>query len=228
MAASSIRPSGQVRVQGHNYHLGVTRTRVVIGTRPPWPGRRSLAALWSTPGSPYADVMAIDVTSGDITQLQIDAVVNAANEHLQHGGGVAAAIARAGAPQVDDESTAWVREHGPVGPGEAAYTGAGAMPAHWVIHVVGPRYRLGQDNAALLTQTVDAALDRAVDLDCQSVALPAISAGIFGYPRDEATGVIATAVEAWLQRHPDVLDRVVLVGFDDATADAFRRGLTAP
>ncbi len=184
--------------------------------------------LQGHPGRPTLGAMAIEVTSGDITRLQVDAVVNAANEHLQHGGGVAAAIARAGAPVVDDESAAWVREHGPIGPGEAAHTGAGAMPADWVIHVVGPRYRIGQDNAALLTQAVDAGLDRAVDLECRSVALPAISAGIFGYPRDEATGVIATAVDAWLQRHPDVLDRVVLVGFDDATADAFRRGLMRP
>src|SRR5690606_41288627 len=63
--------------------------------------------------------MGIEVVTGDITRLEVDVIVNAANEHLQHGGGVAAAIARAGAPVVDAESEAWVREHGPLGPGEA-------------------------------------------------------------------------------------------------------------
>lgn len=164
--------------------------------------------------------MSIEVTQGDITALEVDVVINAANESLAHGGGVAAAIARAGAPVVDDESEAWVAEHGPLGPGEAAHTGAGPMPAQWVVHVVGPRYREDQDNEQLLRQAVQAALDRAAELGARSVAMPAISAGIFGYPRGEATVVIAAAVNTWLTEHPDALDRVVLVGYDEgSTAD---------
>lgn len=169
--------------------------------------------------------MAIEVVTGDITRLEVDVVVNAANEYLQHGGGVAAAIARAGAPVVDAESNEWVKKHGPVGPGQAAHTGAGNMPAKWVVHVVGPRYRDGQDNEGLLRQAVTAALDRSAELGARSVALPAISAGIFGYPRAEATRVIAQTVEDWLDQHPGTLDRVLLVGYDESTSDDFRRGL---
>jgi O-acetyl-ADP-ribose deacetylase len=174
---------------------------------------------------PTLGKMAIDVVTGDITALEVDVIVNAANETLAHGGGVAAAIARAGAPVVDEESAAWVSEHGPIGPGDAAHTRAGSMPARWVVHVVGPRYRRDQDNEGLLRQAVRAALDRAVELDARSVALPAISAGIFGYPRGEATLVIATEVETWQTEKPQRLDRVILVGFDDATADDFRRAI---
>lgn len=169
--------------------------------------------------------MAIEVVTGDITAQDVDVVVNAANESLSHGGGVAAAIARAGRPVVDRESDDWIRLHGPVGPGEAAHTGAGAMPARWVVHVVGPRYRPGQDNEGLLRQAVEAALDRSAELGAKSVALPAISAGIFGYPLDEATSVIARTVTDWLDSHPDSLEQILLVGFDEATSEAFRRGL---
>lgn len=160
----------------------------------------------------------------DITKLEVDVVVNAANERLAHGGGVAAAIARAGAPDVDAESRAWVREHGPVGPGEAAVTSAGAMPARWVVHVVGPRYRDGEDNAALLREAVTAALSAAAAQGARSVALPAISAGIFGYPPDEAVSVIVAAVAAWVRTH-DGPPEVVLVGYDTAMADHFAHAL---
>lgn len=166
--------------------------------------------------------MPLEIATGDITALDVDVVVNAANEYLQHGGGVAAAIARAGHPQVDNESAAWVRDHGPIGPGRAAHTGAGSMPARWVVHVVGPRYAADQHNAALLAQAVEAALDEAAALGAKSLAMPAISAGIYGYPRGEATKVIVTTVRRWAQAHPDGLDRIILVGYDTAAAADFQ------
>ena len=169
--------------------------------------------------------MGIEVVTADITSLEVDAVVNAANESLAHGGGVAAAIARAGAPVVNDESAEWVEQHGLLESGESAFTGAGSMPARWVIHVVGPRYSEGQDNESLLRQAVAAALDRGAELGARSMALPAISAGIFGYPLDEATYVIASEVSRWLEEHPDSLDRVILVGYDDRTATSFQNAL---
>lgn len=171
--------------------------------------------------------MAIEVLTGDITALEVDVIVNAANEQLAHGGGVAAAIARAGAPEVSADSEAWIAEHGPLQPGGAAHTRAGPMPAQWVVHVVGPRYREGQDNEGLLRAAVSAALDRAAELSARSIAFPAISAGIFGYPRAEATAVIAAEATRWLDDHPGGLDRVVLVGFDQATAADFRAGIAA-
>ncbi|NIA25478.1 MAG: macro domain-containing protein [Gammaproteobacteria bacterium] len=167
----------------------------------------------------------VHVITGDLTRQDVDAIVNAANEHLAHGGGVAAAIVRAGGSPVQRESTAWVREHGPVAPGHATVTTAGAMPARHVIHVVGPRYRTGQDNEGMLRTAVEAALDAALEHGDRSIAFPAISAGIFGYPRAEATRVLADAVLTWVSAHPGALDKVCLVGYDDATAADFATGL---
>ena len=166
----------------------------------------------------------IEVIQGDITKQNVDAIVNAANEHLVHGGGVAAAISRAGGPAIDTESLAWVEDHGPVQPGQAAITSAGDMAAHYVIHVVGPIYRVDQDNAALLSRAVWAALDAAADLDVKSIAIPAISAGIFGYPPEEACRVIAQTARTWIDDGGQ-LDMIRLVAFDEAIADHFRAAL---
>ncbi len=167
---------------------------------------------------------AVVVLEGDLTAQRVDAVVNAANERLAHDGGVAAALARAGGPAVQGESDAWVGEHGSVKPGTAAITTAGAMAARWIIHVVGPRWREGQDNEGLLRQAVRAALDTARDLGATSIALPAISAGIFGYPRNEATTVIADETRQWLAGDRGGLAEIRLVGYDAATAEDFARG----
>lgn len=167
------------------------------------------------------------VVQGDITLLDVDVIVNAANEHLAHGGGVAAAIARAGAPDVQAESDEWVAAHGPVQAGQAAITSAGAMPASSVVHVVGPRYREGQDNAAMLRLAVAAALDAAASLDARSIAVPAISAGIYGYPREEATAVIAAEAQRWLAANAAPIESIYLVAYDPATAGDFEAGLAA-
>ena len=174
-----------------------------------------------------SDETALRSVQADITDMRVDAVVNAANEWLAHGGGVAAALARAGGEQVQHESDAWVREHGPVRPGQAVVTTAGHMPARMIVHVVGPRYRTGQDNEALLTQAVRAALDAAADAGATSVALPAISAGIFGYPPDQATRVIARACARWLEDPRGELHDIALVGFDQRTTDLFAAGIDA-
>jgi O-acetyl-ADP-ribose deacetylase (regulator of RNase III) len=94
-----------------------------------------------------------------------------------------------------------------------------------IVHVVGPRHRPDQDNEALLTQAVRAALDAADEAGATSVALPAISAGIFGYPPPEATEVIARTTAAWLAEGPHEVRDVALVGFDEATARLFADGL---
>jgi O-acetyl-ADP-ribose deacetylase len=165
------------------------------------------------------------VVVGDLTAQAVDVVVNAANEHLAHGGGVAAALARAGGPEVQRESDAWVAAHGPVQPGGAAVTTAGAMPARWIVHVVGPRHRRRQDNEGLLRQAVVAALDAARELGAAGVALPAISAGIFGYPPPEAGRIIAEAALGWLGGERGTVAEVRLVAFDRAAAAHFAAGL---
>jgi putative ATPase len=170
-------------------------------------------------------VTQISVVEGDITTQEVDVVVNAANAKLLHGGGVAAAIARAGGSVIDEESRAWVEANGPVGPGTAAVTSAGDMPASDVVHVVGPVYARGGDNERKLQMAVRAALDTAQHLGASSVAMPAISAGIYGYPVEEATAVIAGTVRSWLTDNPGVFAEVRLVAFGTETADGFRTGL---
>ena len=170
----------------------------------------------------------ISALQADLTRQEVDAVVNAANEHLEHGGGLAGAVVAAGGWEIQEESARWVAEHGPLSPGVAAVTGAGRMPAGCVVHVAGPRYRVGQDNEGLLRAAVRAALDAAADRGCRTAALPAISAGIFGYPLGEATRVIASECAAWAGQHPGALDEIRLVGFDAAVAEAFAAALAEP
>jgi O-acetyl-ADP-ribose deacetylase len=167
------------------------------------------------------DRLTVRVVEGDITAEEVDALVNAANDRLQHGGGVAKAIADAGGASIQQESDAWVEEHGRLAPGEAAITGAGELPAGHVIHVVGPVYDEDADgNEDELRAAVEAALDAAADLGARSVAFPAISAGTYGYPRDEATRVIVRATAARAAESGD-LEEVRLVGFDSGTAEDF-------
>ena len=169
----------------------------------------------------------ITALCADLTRQEVDAIVNAANEHLAHGGGLAGAIVRAGGWEVQDESDRWVAAHGPLTPGRAAVTGAGRLPARRLIHVAGPVYRAGQDNEGLLRAAVRAALEAAAAAGCRTVALPAVSAGIFGYPLGEAAEVIAAECAAWAAAHAGALDEIRLVGFDRVAEAAFTAGLDA-
>ena len=169
----------------------------------------------------------IESRQGDLTTLEVDAVVNAANERLAHGGGLAAAIVRAGGAVIQEESDAWVLERGPLHPGIAAVTGSGSLPCRGVVHVAGPIYREGRDNEGLLRTAVGAALAAAAGEGFRSVALPAISAGVFGYPLEEACTVIASETARWAAEHPSAFRLILLVGFTGATADAFAAGLAA-
>lgn len=167
----------------------------------------------------------IRVVQEDLTAQDVDAVVNAANEYLKHGGGLAAAIVRAGGHSIQDASDRWVAEHGPLRRGVAAITPAGKLAARFVVHTVGPRYLEGQDNEALLREAVAAALSAAVAAGAKSIALPAISSGIFGYPAAEAAAVIAAEVVAWIENHPGSLSEVRLIGYNEASAADFEAGL---
>lgn len=165
------------------------------------------------------------VVRGDLTAVKTDVVVNAANEHLRHGGGVAAALAAVGGEEFVADSNRWVSEHGPIGPGESAVTVAGGLPARWVVHVVGPRYWERGDKPALLRQAVRAALDSSARIGARSVAMPAISSGVFGYPLEEAASLIASECVRWVCEYPKRLTRIQLVGYDHRAAEAFRAGL---
>lgn len=164
---------------------------------------------------------------GDITTMPVDAIVNAANVELTHGGGVALAIARAGGPDIDNESEEWINTYGPIEPGVAALTSAGNMPSSYVIHVAGPIYGEEHEDEALLAVATLAALDMAAEIDAHTMALPAISAGIYGYPPDAATDVITETVAEYLSDVPSTLEAVRLVGYDHTMASRFATAIAS-
>ncbi len=163
----------------------------------------------------------LEVARGDITIEQVDAIVNAANERLAHGGGLAAVIARAAGPGIEEESRNWVKKHGQVPHGRPAYTGGGRLPARFVIHAVGPVWGSGQEDAKL-ADAVRGSLARADELGLESIALPAISTGIFGFPKARAARVLFRAIEAYFAAAGDSgLRSMRVVLFDQPTVEAF-------
>jgi O-acetyl-ADP-ribose deacetylase (regulator of RNase III) len=168
----------------------------------------------------------LELVEGDITAMDTDAIVNAANERLAHGGGVAGVISRRGGPAIQRESDAWVRQHGRVETGSAAITSGGSLKARHVIHAVGPIYDGMGRSAELLASAVRAALQVADDHSLKSVALPAISTGIFGYPMGEAAQVMLAAAIAYLEGETG-LEHVVFCLYGRSAFDVFARALAA-
>jgi O-acetyl-ADP-ribose deacetylase (regulator of RNase III) len=158
---------------------------------------------------------------GDLTLEAVDAIVNAANTHLAHGGGVAAAIVRRGGASIQQESNAWVAEHGLASYDRPALTEGGRLPARYVIHAVGPRWGEG-DEERKLASAVTSSLALAAETKLHSVAFPAISTGIFGFPKPLASDIILDAICDFIETHPgsDITDvRIVL--YDQESADVF-------
>ena len=157
------------------------------------------------------------IVEGDITKEDVDAIVNAANSRLAHGGGVAWAISRAGGDAIQRESNAWVREHGEVSHAEPAYTSGGKMPCKYVIHAVGPVWGDGEEDRKL-ANAVTGSLRVASDLGLASVTLPAISTGIFGFPKERAARIIFSSIETYFTRNTDsplTTVRLILYGQAD-------------
>ncbi len=167
----------------------------------------------------------IKVVQGDITEESTEAIVNAANSLLKHGGGVAGAIVRKGGKVIQEESDRIVRERGPVPTGSAVYTSGGKLKAKFVIHTVGPVWGEG-DEERKLRSAVRSALEVAENLKVKSVSLPAISTGIFGYPKEEGTGVIVNEVVKFLkEREETPIREVHLTALDKETAELFKKHL---
>ncbi len=158
----------------------------------------------------------IAVVVGDITEERSDAIVNAANSALAHGGGVAGAIARKGGPAIQRESDA----KAPVPVGGAVVTGPGRLPCRHVIHAVGPVWGEG-DEEAKLRRAVGNALARAEELGLASVAMPGISTGIFGYPKSAGCAVIVEEAARHLRGERGSVRTVRLVSIDEETASHF-------
>jgi O-acetyl-ADP-ribose deacetylase (regulator of RNase III) len=157
--------------------------------------------------------MKITVVRGDITEQQVDAVVNAANRAMRGGGGVDGAIHGAGGRAILEDCIARF-PHG-LATGEAGWTTAGDLPARWVIHVVGPNFNAGERDRSLLTSCYANAVRVADDLGAHSVAFPLVSAGIYGWPREDA---VDAAVETLRSTEASV-EEARLVAFSTAVHD---------
>ncbi len=162
----------------------------------------------------------LQIVQGDITAEETDAVVNAANKHLEHGGGVAGAIASRGGPVIRSESYKWVREHGLVSHERPAWTSGGQLCAKYVIHAVGPMWGDG-DEETKLGAAVRGSLAVADELGCTSISMPAISTGIFGFPVKRAARVITSAIRQYFAEIPSRLRLVRIILFDSGTAFEF-------
>ena len=161
----------------------------------------------------------LELVRGDITREHVDAVVNAANTAMRGGGGVDGAIHRAGGPAV--LSACIARFPRGLATGDAGATTGGDLPAHTIIHTVGPNYRRGQRERGLLVSCYRRSLEVADELGVRTLAVPLISAGVYGWPLQDAADV---AVET-LGRADTLVERVRIVAFDDDAHDAVARAL---
>ena len=162
----------------------------------------------------------LQIVQGDITTDEVDAIVNAANEHLQHGGGVAWAIVRRGGDVIQEESDAWIQKHGLVSHSHPAWTSGGALPAKYVIHAVGPVWGDGDEDKKL-ADAVFGSLRVADELKLTSISMPAISTGIFGFPKDRAAKIIFKTIQKYFDEQKSGLKIVRLLLFDQSTVDVF-------
>lgn len=164
----------------------------------------------------------LELVQGDITDEEVDGIVNAANAGLRGGGGVDGAIHRAGGPRIMEEC----RMIGGCPTGDAVVTTAGSLPARVVIHAVAPVWRGGtKDEEGLLRGAYRASLERAVEKGLRSVAFPSLGTGAYGYPLDAAAPAALDEVAAFLQRHKNVPERVRFVLFDEKTFRAYAEAL---
>jgi O-acetyl-ADP-ribose deacetylase (regulator of RNase III) len=164
-------------------------------------------------------VARVEVIEGDITELEVDAIANAANTGLRHGGGVAGAIARAGGSSIQEESDRLA----PVELGQAVATGAGELPSRWVIHAA--TMHLGGPTSAEAIRSATASTLRVADeLGVRSLGLVAFGTGVGGFSLDEAARIETEEVQRHLES-PSGLERVVFCLFSDEARDAFARAV---
>lgn len=174
--------------------------------------------------------MSMSVEIGDLTRVEADAVVNAANSTLLGGGGVDGAIHAAAGPRLL-EACRRLRDtthRDGLAVGDAVATPAFDLPASWVIHTVGPNLHRGQDDPALLASCFARSLDVAAELDVRSIAFPAVSAGAYGWPKADVARIAVGSCHRWLAEHPDASPkRVRFVVLDQRLRDMFDDALQA-
>ncbi|MEN3755086.1 O-acetyl-ADP-ribose deacetylase [Mangrovibacter sp. SLW1] len=164
----------------------------------------------------------ISVISGDITSLDVDVIVNAANAQLQGGGGVDGAIHHAAGPELLAQCAAIYRQNGACPTGQAVITGAGDLPVKAIIHAVGPVWHGGdRDEAGLLADAYHNSLQLAASHGFQRIAFPAISTGVYGYPKPAAAQIAMSTVCDFLHNH-SLPHQVVFCCYDQETHDLYQ------
>jgi O-acetyl-ADP-ribose deacetylase (regulator of RNase III) len=162
----------------------------------------------------------VELIEGDITRMETDAIVNAANSQLAHGGGVSGAILKRGGPVIQEESNTWVFARGPIPVGEVAITSGGNLTARYVIHAVGPRMGEGNEDEKLRKATLNS-LIMADKHKLESIAFPAISTGIFGYPLDRCAVIMLNLTFDYLLGETN-LERVIFCLYDEKSYKNFQ------
>ncbi len=160
----------------------------------------------------------IEIIKGDLTEEDTEAIVNAANSYLKHGGGVAGAIVRKGGYIIQEESD----KIGYVPVGKAAITGGGKLRAKYVIHAVGPRWGEGEEDKKLESAIFNV-LSLAAEKGIKSLSLPAISTGIFGFPKERGVEIILNTIKNFIENNPDKIELIRCVSIDKTTADIFNK-----
>ncbi len=163
----------------------------------------------------------LEVAQGDLTLERVDAIVNAANAYLKNSGGVAAAIVMRGGESIQRECDEWVNKHGPVSHAQPIFTGAGMLNCRYVIHAVGPIWGEGSEESKL-AQTVRGVLNVAERLRLESIAMPAISTGIFGFPKEAAARIFLEEIVAYYDEFPESKLKLVRITIiDPPTLEVF-------
>ena len=170
----------------------------------------------STPADAVVEGVPVYLLKGDITKVEVEAVVNAANTSLAGGGGVDGAIHRAGGPSIMQACDEIRKQRGGVATGEAVYTTAGKMPASYVFHTAGPVWHGGKNGEnRLLAKCYRSCLLLAKQLGVKSIAFPAISTGVYGFPKQKAAEIALRTVQKWLKEHKGQLKEIRFVNFEE-------------
>ncbi len=165
----------------------------------------------------------IELIKGDITKLEIEAIVNAANRQLKGGGGVDGAIHKAAGPIIHEECMRIIQKMGECPTGESCITSSGNMPSKYVIHTVGPIWRGGKmHEPELLTKSYRSALELAVEFGIKEIAFPNISTGIYSFPKETAADIALKETNDFLSENPK-FKKVVFVCFDDENYDIYKK-----
>jgi O-acetyl-ADP-ribose deacetylase (regulator of RNase III) len=191
-----------------------------MSCRPPrWPDNKGMEFQTSSERT-------IELREDDITRVAADAIVNAANSALAGGGGVDGAIHRAGGPEIMRELDIIRKQIGRLPTGDAVVTSAGKLPARYVFHTVGPVYRDGDhDEPALLASCYRNCMRLADERGVATIAFPAISSGVYGYPLAAAARIAVREVVAYLDRAPTAVQRVIFVVFDHSASNVYAAAL---